>query len=94
MGSTIPVGCVIATDGTLLQAPVGFDIGCGIMSFRSTVPHTKGLDDRLRRKFSEEVMKRVGLGLGQRGIFHLSAKEFQEMIRRGRAGLRAQQLRT
>lgn len=87
VGATVPVGCVIATDGTLLHAPVGYDIGCGIMSFRSTVPHGKGLDDKLRRKFSEEVMKRVGLGVGQRGNFHFTAKEFQEIIRRGATAL-------
>lgn len=87
IGNSVPVGCVIATDGTLLQAPVGFDVGCGIVSFRSTVPHTKGLDDRLRRRFSEEVMKRVGLGLGQRGTLHFTAKGFQEIIRQGAIAL-------
>ncbi len=87
IGSTVPVGCVIATDGTLLQAPIGFDIGCGIMSFRSDVPHTKGLDDKLRRKFSEEVMKRVGLGVGQRGNFSFAGKDFQKIIREGATAL-------
>ncbi len=87
VGSTVPVGCVIATEGTLLQSPVGFDIGCGIMCFRSDVPHTKGLDDKLRRKFSEEVMKRVGLGVGQRGNFHFTGREFQQIIRQGAAAL-------
>ena len=87
VGSLVPVGCVIATDGALLQAPVGFDIGCGIVSFRSTVPHSKGRDDRLRRKFSEEVMKRVGLGVGQRGDYHVSGREFQEIVRTGGAAL-------
>jgi tRNA-splicing ligase RtcB len=87
VGNLVPVGCVIATDGTLLQAPVGFDIGCGIMSFRSTVSHTKGRDDRLRRKFSDEVMKRVGLGVGMRGDYHVTNREFQEIIRTGAAAL-------
>ncbi len=63
IGSGVPVGCVIATDGTLLHAPVGYDIGCGIICFRSDVPYTKGLDEKLRRKFSEEEMKRIGLGV-------------------------------
>ena len=27
-GYVVPVGCVMATNGTLCQAPVGFDIGC------------------------------------------------------------------
>jgi hypothetical protein len=36
-GYGVPVGCVIATDGTLAMGPVGFDIGCGMMAARSTV---------------------------------------------------------
>ena len=83
VGSTVPVGCVIATDGTLLQAPVGYDIGCGILCFKSEVPHTKGLDEKLRRKFSEQVMHRIGLGVGQRGKISVTGKQFQEIIRRG-----------
>ena len=86
-GYVVPVGCVIATDGTLLQAACGYDIGCGMMSFRSTVPMAKGYDDRLRKKFSEEVMSRVGIGVGKRGPFHFTHKEFQEIIRRGAAAL-------
>src|SRR5947207_11678827 len=27
-GYVVPIGCVMATDGTLCQAPVGYDIGC------------------------------------------------------------------
>jgi tRNA-splicing ligase RtcB len=87
IGSTVPVGCVIATDGTLLHAPVGYDIGCGIVCFKSDVPHTKGLDDRLRRKFSEEVMKRVGLGVGERGKLSFTHKQFQRIIREGATAL-------
>lgn len=83
IGSTVPVGCVIATDGALLHSPVGYDIGCGILCFKSDVPHTKGLDEKLRRKFSEQVMHRIGLGVGQRGKVSVSNKEFQEIIRRG-----------
>jgi tRNA-splicing ligase RtcB len=87
VGATVPVGSVIATDGTLLQAPVGYDIGCGIVCFRSDVPHTKGLDDRLRRKFSEEVMKRVGLGVGQWGMLSFTHAEFERIIRQGARAL-------
>jgi tRNA-splicing ligase RtcB len=83
IGSTVPVGCVIATDGTLLHSPVGYDIGCGIMCFKSDVPHTKGLDEKLRRKFSEQVMHRIGLGVGQRGKVSVTNKQFQEIIRTG-----------
>lgn len=83
IGSTVPVGCVIATDGTLLQAPIGYDIGCGILCFKSDVPAAKGLDEKRRRKFSEQVMHRVGLGVGQRGKVSFGQKQFQEIIRGG-----------
>src|SRR5205085_6892596 len=33
-GYVVPVGCVMATNGTLCQAPVGYDIGC----FRGDTP--------------------------------------------------------
>ncbi|GAB4462166.1 MAG: RtcB family protein [Armatimonadaceae bacterium] len=85
IGSTVPVGCVIATEGTLLQEPVGYDIGCGILCFKSDVPYEKGKDEKLRRKFSEQVMHRIGLGVGQRGKVSVSHKEFQELIRHGAA---------
>ena len=86
-GYVVPVGCVIATDGTLLQAACGYDIGCGMMSFRSTVPMAKGYDNVLRRKFSEEVMNRVGIGVGKKGKHSFTHKQFQEIIRRGATAL-------
>jgi tRNA-splicing ligase RtcB (3'-phosphate/5'-hydroxy nucleic acid ligase) len=58
-----------------------------MMSFRSTVAMEKGYDDRLRKKFSEEVMSRIGIGVGKKGHFSFSGKEFQEIIRRGAAAL-------
>ena len=86
-GGAVPVGCVIATHDTLLHSPVGGDIGCGIMCFRSDVSDTKGRDEKLRRKFSEEVMKRVGLGVGVRGSVSVTRKGFQEIIRTGAVAL-------
>src|SRR3569833_3266791 len=81
VGYVVPVGCVMATTGTLCQAPVGYDIGCGMMAFRSTVPYTRGLDQGLRRRFSEEVMARIGLGVGKGGKHTFTKNEFQEIIR-------------
>ena len=73
-GYVVPVGCVMATEQTLCQAPVGYDIGCGMMAFRSEVGKGKGLDDRLRRQFSEEVMESVALGVGGGGKYPVSDK--------------------
>ena len=87
VGYVVPVGCVMATTGTLCQAPVGYDIGCGMMAFRSTVPHGRGLDQTLRRRFSEEVMARIGLGVGKGGNHTFTKSEFQEIIRHGAAAI-------
>jgi len=86
-GYGVPVGCVLATNGTLCQAPVGYDIGCGMMAFRSDVPNGRGLEHRLRQRFSEEVMARIGLGVGVGGNRRFDQREFQEIIRHGAAAL-------
>ena len=41
-GYGVPVGCVMATRGTLAMGPVGYDIGCGIAALRSQVPRGAG----------------------------------------------------
>jgi tRNA-splicing ligase RtcB len=86
-GYVVPVGCVMATEQTLCQAPVGYDIGCGMMAFRSTVGKGKGLDDRLRREFSEKVMDNVALGVGEGGKHPVDDKEFEEIVRHGASAL-------
>lgn len=82
-GYVVPVGCVMATNGTLCQAPVGFDIGCGMLAFRSTVSKGKGLDSKLRHKFSEQVMDKVGLGAGKGGGYTYDERKFGEIVRHG-----------
>ncbi len=82
-GFVVPVGCVLATDGTLCQAPVGYDIGCGMAALLSEAPLEKGLDERLRLKFSQEVMLRVGMGLGKGSGQNVDVGRFQEIVRTG-----------
>ena len=86
-GYVVPVGCVMATNGTLCQAPVGYDIGCGMAALTSDVPVEKGKDDRLRRKFSEEVMQRVGMGKGVGSKYKVDGKRFEEIVRTGAEAL-------
>lgn len=86
-GYVVPVGCVIATRGTLCQAPVGYDIGCGMAALLSDVPAEKGLDPRNRREFSELVMDRVGMGVGRGSSYRPEGDRFQEIIRRGALAL-------
>jgi tRNA-splicing ligase RtcB len=87
IGNIVPVGCVLATDGTLLMQSVGYDIGCGILCFKSDVDLSKGQNEKLRKKFSHEVMRRIGMGVGQRGTVSVKRKEFEEIIRTGAVAL-------
>src|SRR5262245_29507320 len=80
-GYGVPVGCVMATEGTLAMGPVGYDIGCGIAALRSEVGKENATPDKVKA-FSREVMRRVGLGPGSRGQ-SVSDERFQEVIRGG-----------
>jgi tRNA-splicing ligase RtcB len=86
-GYGVPVGCVMATRGTLAMGPVGYDIGCGIAALRSDVARDAATPDRVR-SFSREVMRRVGLGAGSRGQ-PVSKERFQEVVRGGAEALGA-----
>ncbi|MEK7667790.1 MAG: RtcB family protein [Gemmatimonadota bacterium] len=83
-GYGVPVGCVIATDGTLAMGPVGFDIGCGMMAARSAVDVSEATPER-RLAFNREVMRRVEMGAGgqSRSLKHLTRAEFEEIVRGG-----------
>lgn len=86
-GYVVPVGCVMSTRGTLCQAPVGYDIGCGMAVLTSTVPAEKGLDDGLRRRFSREVMEHVGMGTGVGSGYTVDERRFEEIVRGGARAL-------
>ena len=86
-GYVVPVGCVMATNGTLCQAPVGYDIGCGMAALVTDVPMEQGLDDRLRLRFSREVMERVGMGKGVGSNYSVDEKRFNEIVRGGATAL-------
>jgi tRNA-splicing ligase RtcB len=86
-GYGVPVGCVIATTGTLAMGPVGYDIGCGMAALRSDVPRDRATPDRVKG-FSRLVMSRVGLGAGSKGQ-PLSKERFQDVVRGGAEALGA-----
>jgi len=86
-GYGVPVGCVILTDrkdGAVAMGPVGFDIGCGMMSARSNVAADLATPDR-KLEFNREVTKRVALGAGGKSVKlgKVSEKEFQNLVRGG-----------
>ena len=86
-GYGVPVGCVILTDraeGAVAMGPVGFDIGCGMMSARSNVSAELATPDR-KLEFNKEVMRRVNLGAGGKSVKlgNLTEKEFEDLVRGG-----------
>jgi tRNA-splicing ligase RtcB len=87
-GYGVPVGCAIVTDpdvGAVALGPVGFDIGCGMVSMRSDVPAEAATEDR-RLDFNRAVMQRVNMGVGERGVGRLAGidrREFDRLIRGG-----------
>jgi tRNA-splicing ligase RtcB (3'-phosphate/5'-hydroxy nucleic acid ligase) len=86
-GYGVPVGAVIVTErpgGSVAMGPVGFDIGCGMMSARSEVPAEAATHDR-KLAFNREVMRRVELGPGGRStrFGDLSRGELEEVVRGG-----------
>jgi tRNA-splicing ligase RtcB (3'-phosphate/5'-hydroxy nucleic acid ligase) len=87
VGYGVPVGSVILTDrsdGALAMGPVGFDIGCGMISAKSAVPFERATPDR-KLAFHEEVFRLVDLGAGgiSKRFGEISTPEMQEIIRGG-----------
>ncbi len=83
-GYGVPVGSVILTDGTVAMGPVGYDIGCGMVSARSNVP--VGVATKSKRlEFNQAVMRRVAMGAGgtSKTLGRLSTAEFEELVRGG-----------
>jgi tRNA-splicing ligase RtcB len=86
-GYGVPVGCIILTDaqqGAVAMGPVGYDIGCGMISARSDVPAEQATPQR-RLAFNREVMRRIDMGAGgvSRALHNLDEAEFQRIVRGG-----------
>src|SRR3989440_851761 len=86
-GYGVPVGCVLITDadeGAVAMGPVGYDIGCGMMSARSNVEAEAATPER-RLEFNRAVMGRVDMGFGGKSkrLGRLSEGEFQNLVRGG-----------
>lgn len=87
VGYGVPVGCAIISSesGAVALGPVGFDIGCGMVSMSSTVD-AEAATPAKRAAFNRAVTKRVNTGAGGRGVYRLSnvdRPEFQNLLRGG-----------
>src|ERR1700736_3290739 len=89
-GYGVPIGTVLLTDaetGAVAMGPVGFDIGCGMMSASSDVPLSAATPEN-RLRFNREVTRRVALGPGKASgtqLKSLTQKQFEAIVRGGAA---------
>lgn len=89
-GYGVPIGTVLLTDarsGAVAMGPVGYDIGCGMMSASSEVPVSAATPEN-RLRFNREVTRRIALGPGKVShtrLKNLTQKEFEAIIRGGAA---------
>lgn len=64
VGFGVPIGSVVVTDNTLIQASVGYDISCGVLYMKAHLS-AAGVRSRYNReRWIREVEKRVALGVG------------------------------
>jgi tRNA-splicing ligase RtcB (3'-phosphate/5'-hydroxy nucleic acid ligase) len=86
-GYGVPVGCVIVTRDTIIQAGSGYDISCGVLHMR--VPGLgadRVADWDARTRWVAEVEARVATGVGShrpRQMPRFSQKKADEILRHG-----------
>src|SRR5712692_5870275 len=89
-GYGVPIGTVLLTDadtGAVAMGPVGYDIGCGMMSATSDVPADAASPEN-RLRFNQAVTDRIALGPGRVSrtpLKNLIRSEFEAIIRGGAA---------
>src|SRR5713101_2262762 len=67
VGYGVPVGCVVVTDSTIIQAGSGYDISCGVVYMRVPGLSADGVADWDRRAtWIREVEARVATGVGSK----------------------------
>src|ERR1700686_674814 len=86
-GYGVPVGCVLLTEassGAIAMGPVGYDIGCGMVSASSRVPAEDATPAR-KLAFNRAAMRRIELGPGgkSRTLRNLDEREFEHLVRGG-----------
>ena len=90
-GYGVPVGCVVVTEDTLLQAGSGYDISCGVLYLRVPALHAADVaDPGLRARWIEEVERRVATGVGSARpalMPRYSVKKGDEILRYGAKAL-------
>lgn len=92
MGYVAPVGSVIVTDGTIIQAGSGYDISCGVLYMKVPGLKAEQVQDRDdRQRWVTEVEKRVATGKGSHRptlARKFSSRQAEDILRFGAKALR------
>ena len=90
-GYGVPVGCVVVTEDTIIQAGSGYDISCGVLYMKVpglTAEHVADWDRRAR--WIAEVERRVATGVGSgrpKLMPRFSHRKADEILRYGAKAL-------
>ena len=88
VGYGVPIGTAIATEGVLLPTAAGYDIGCGMVQLQTTLTKEDVADEAKRRLWISEVVKRIGIGVGQSSsVRRVPGKRMAEVLRHGAQAL-------
>lgn len=87
VGSGVPVGSVIVTEDTIIQAGSGYDISCGVIHMKVPGLSAKKLRSKERRwRWINEVEKRITTGIGSHRAAlmpEFTIAELDEILRYG-----------
>jgi len=92
LGYSIPVGGVLVTEDTIVQAGSGFDISCGVIYLKAeeSLKAKHVASWKRRQKWIDEVEKRVATGIGSNrpALMHqYTDREVEEILRYGAAAI-------
>ncbi len=89
-GFGVPVGCVIVTEDTIIQAGSGYDISCGVVALRVNMTAGRLKSWYQRELLVTEIEKRVAMGVGSKRpelMAKFSSKKGEEILRYGAKAL-------
>ena len=89
-GFGVPTGCVVVTDGVIIQAGSGYDISCGMVCLKVNLSANSVRSFHKRETWVQEVERRISTGRGS-GRAELmpafSHKKANELLRYGAKAL-------
>lgn len=90
VGFGVPVGCVVVTEDTVIQAGSGYDISCGVVYMKTNLKASRMRSWYQRERLVTEIEKRVSMGMGSKRPEHMpkfSSKKVEELLRYGAKAL-------